>query len=113
VHTASAGAADCPQTALSSGSGDAARGGDVALTPQDVQNKVFSPTRFRTGYNEDEVDTFLDEVEAELTRLLDENSDLRRQLDEARRSGELSEEECAALEDDLLARLMAGRGRTG
>jgi DivIVA domain-containing protein len=59
----------------------------VALTPQDVQNKVFSPTRFRTGYNEDEVDTFLDEVEAELTRLLDENSDLRRQLDESRRSG--------------------------
>ncbi|WP_175084703.1 DivIVA domain-containing protein [Candidatus Frankia nodulisporulans] len=59
----------------------------MALTPQDVQNKVFSPTRFRTGYNEDEVDTFLDEVEAELTRLLDENSDLRRQLDEARRSG--------------------------
>ncbi|OAA28643.1 DivIVA domain-containing protein [Frankia sp. EI5c] len=59
----------------------------MALTPQDVQNKVFSPTRFRTGYNEDEVDTFLDEVEAELTRLLDESSDLRRQLDEARRSG--------------------------
>ena len=59
----------------------------MALTPQDVQNKVFSPTRFRTGYNEDEVDTFLDEVEAELTRLLDETSDLRRQLDEARRSG--------------------------
>jgi DivIVA domain-containing protein len=59
----------------------------VALTPQDVQNKVFSPTRFRTGYNEDEVDTFLDEVEAELTRLLDENADLRRQLDEARRAG--------------------------
>ncbi|WP_235608388.1 DivIVA domain-containing protein, partial [Frankia casuarinae] len=25
----------------------------MALTPQDVQNKVFSPTRFRTGYNED------------------------------------------------------------
>lgn len=59
----------------------------MALTPQDVQNKVFSPTRFRTGYNEDEVDTFLDEVEAELTRLLDESSDLRRQLDEARRTG--------------------------
>jgi DivIVA domain-containing protein len=59
----------------------------VALTPQDVQNKVFSPTRFRTGYNEDEVDTFLDDVESELTRLLDENTDLRRQLDESRRSG--------------------------
>ncbi len=59
----------------------------MTLTPQDVQNKVFSPTRFRTGYNEDEVDSFLDEVEAELTKLLDENSDLRRQLDEARRGG--------------------------
>jgi DivIVA domain-containing protein len=59
----------------------------VALTPQDVQNKVFSPTRFRTGYNEDEVDTFLDEVEAELTRLLDENTDLRRQGDDSRRGG--------------------------
>jgi DivIVA domain-containing protein len=59
----------------------------VALTPQDVQNKVFSPTRFRTGYNEDEVDTFLDEVEAELTRLLDENTDLRRQVDDSRRGG--------------------------
>ena len=59
----------------------------MALTPQDVQNKVFSPTRFRTGYNEDEVDTFLDEVEAELTRLLDESADTRRQLDEARRTG--------------------------
>jgi len=33
-------------------------------------------------------------------------------VDEARRSGRLSEEECAALEDDLLARLMAGRGST-
>ncbi|WP_239312191.1 MULTISPECIES: DivIVA domain-containing protein [unclassified Frankia] len=59
----------------------------MALTPQDVQNKVFSPTRFRTGYNEDEVDSFLDDVESELTRLLDENTDLRRQLDEARRVG--------------------------
>ncbi|KLL12393.1 DivIVA domain-containing protein [Protofrankia coriariae] len=59
----------------------------MALTPQDVQNKVFSPTRFRTGYNEDEVDAFLDDVESELTRLLDENTDLRRQLDEARRTG--------------------------
>ncbi|WP_239381311.1 DivIVA domain-containing protein [Frankia sp. CIT1] len=59
----------------------------MALSPWDVQNKVFSPTRFRTGYKEDEVDSFLDDVEDELTRLLDENTDLRRQLDEARRAG--------------------------
>jgi chorismate mutase len=34
-------------------------------------------------------------------------------VDEARRSGELSEEECAEVENELLARLMAGRRRTG
>lgn len=34
-------------------------------------------------------------------------------VDEARRSGELTEEECAELENDLIARLMAGRGRAG
>jgi hypothetical protein len=34
-------------------------------------------------------------------------------VDEARRSGELSEEECAVLEEELIARLMAGRGRAG
>ena len=32
-------------------------------------------------------------------------------VDEARRNGELSEEECAALENELLQRLMAGRTR--
>jgi hypothetical protein len=38
-------------------------------------------------------------------------AEIRRQLelvDEARRSGELPESECAALEDELLARLMHG-----
>lgn len=52
----------------------------MALTPQDVHDKVFSPTRFAKGYSEDEVDAFLDEVEAELTRLLTENEDLRSRL---------------------------------
>ena len=33
-------------------------------------------------------------------------------VDEARRNGELSEQECAELENELLQRLMAGR-RTG
>ncbi|SHL10717.1 Gas vesicle protein G [Pseudonocardia thermophila] len=32
-------------------------------------------------------------------------------VDEARRCGALSEEEAAAREDELIARLMAGRGR--
>jgi DivIVA domain-containing protein len=46
----------------------------VPLTPEDVRTKEFRNS-FR-GYNEEEVDAFLDEVEAELTRLLSENSEL-------------------------------------
>lgn len=52
----------------------------MPLSPEDVHNKQFTPTRFRLGYDEDEVDVFLDEVEAELTRLLSENTNLREQL---------------------------------
>lgn len=55
----------------------------MALTPEDVANKRFTPTRFKTGYDEEQVDAFLDEVEAELRRLLIENADLRAALDAA------------------------------
>src|SRR5690348_343647 len=34
------------------------------LTPEDVRNKQFSTTRLRPGYDEEEVDDFLDQVEA-------------------------------------------------
>ena len=34
----------------------------MPLTPEDVSNKRFTSTRFRPGYDEDEVDAFLDEV---------------------------------------------------
>ncbi len=52
----------------------------MTLTPQDVHNKVFGPTRFRRGYDEAEVDAFLDEVEAELIRLHAEIDSLRNQV---------------------------------
>jgi DivIVA domain-containing protein len=52
----------------------------MALTPEDVASKRFTPTRFKTGYDEEEVDAFLDEVETELRRLLSENADLRQEL---------------------------------
>src|ERR1700712_5507949 len=51
----------------------------MPLTPQEVHSKVFGPTRFRRGYDEAEVDGFLDEVEAELTRLHREIDALRAQ----------------------------------
>ncbi len=50
----------------------------MPLTPQDVQQKEFRQ-QFR-GYNEVEVDAFLDEVEVELGRLFAENEDLRQRL---------------------------------
>ena len=49
----------------------------MPLTPQDVSNKRFTPVRLREGYDMGEVDQFLDEVEAELARLLKENEELR------------------------------------
>jgi DivIVA domain-containing protein len=56
----------------------------MPLTPQEVAGKVFGPTRMRRGYDENEVDAFLDQVEAELTRLTTENERLRRELGQAR-----------------------------
>lgn len=52
----------------------------MALTPDDVVNKRFQPTKFREGYDQDEVDDFLDEVVEELRRLNNENDELRAQL---------------------------------
>ncbi|WP_333781467.1 DivIVA domain-containing protein [Homoserinibacter sp. YIM 151385] len=52
----------------------------MALTPEDVVNKRFNPTKFREGYDQDEVDDFLDEVVVELRRLTQENEELRQRL---------------------------------
>ncbi len=52
----------------------------MALTPEDVVNKRFQPTKFREGYDQDEVDDFLDEVVVELRRLNQENEELRQRL---------------------------------
>jgi DivIVA domain-containing protein len=55
----------------------------MPLTPADVHNVAFSkPPIGKRGYNEDEVDAFLDLVEAELTRLIEENADLRQRVAE-------------------------------
>src|SRR6185312_16967570 len=59
------------------------RGQTMPLTPADVHNVACSkPPIGKRGYNEDEVDAFLDLVEAELGRLLEENNDLREQVEQ-------------------------------
>ena len=52
----------------------------MPLTPEDVQQKRFSTVRFKEGYDEVEVDAFLDEVTAELRRLTARISELEARL---------------------------------
>ncbi len=55
----------------------------MPLTPADVHNVAFSkPPIGKRGYNEDEVDAFLDLAENELTRLIEENADLHQRVTE-------------------------------
>lgn len=63
----------------------------MALTPDDVVNKTFQPTKFREGYDQDEVDDFLDEVVNTLRGIQQENDELKVKLSACEnRVGELS-----------------------
>lgn len=54
----------------------------MPLTPADVHNVAFKkPPIGKRGYDEEEVDAFLDEVERELARLIEENTELRMQAE--------------------------------
>jgi DivIVA domain-containing protein len=54
----------------------------MPLTPADVHNVAFKkPPIGKRGYDEEEVDAFLDEVERELARLIEENNELRAQME--------------------------------
>lgn len=82
----------------------------MALTPEDVVNKRFNPTKFREGYDQDEVDDFLDEVVVELRRLGQENEELRQRLvasdariSELQRSGAAAEPASAPAEQPVQA----------
>src|SRR5262245_25972238 len=57
----------------------------MPLTPADVHNVAFKkPPIGKRGYDEEEVDAFLDEVERELARLIEENNELRAQAERGR-----------------------------
>ena len=63
------------------------KGTDMALTPDDLLTKRFEETRFRDGYDQDEVDDFLDlvandwrSVIAERDALKEENEQLKAQI---------------------------------
>ena len=50
----------------------------MPLTPADIRAATFSTRRFRLGYDVDEVDQFLDQVEGDIAQL---TSELRRARD--------------------------------
>src|ERR1700712_879610 len=79
----------------------------MPLTPAEVHNVAFKkPPIGKRGYDEEEVDAFLDIVEVELSRLIEENNDLRaRGGSPAAAAPDNSGELAAAREDN--ARLQA------
>ncbi|MDC4233089.1 DivIVA domain-containing protein [Actinomyces sp. B33] len=70
------------------------------LTTEDVLNKKFQYVKFREGYDQVEVDEFLDEVVSTIYTLQMENQDLKEKLEAAeRRIAELSHDEAPAPAD--------------
>ena len=55
------------------------------LTTEDVLNKKFQYVKFREGYDQVEVDEFLDEVVSTIYALQMENQDLKEKLEAAER----------------------------
>ncbi|PWH06798.1 cell division protein DivIVA [Brachybacterium endophyticum] len=85
----------------------------MALMPEDLENKRFTPVRFSEGYDMDEVDNYLDlEVLPRLQELIDENSRLTKELEEAH--NRVAELENAAQESEATAGAAgAGAGAAG
>jgi DivIVA domain-containing protein len=52
----------------------------MPLTRKDIRNKKFNTTYLRAGYDEEEVDDFLEEAGQELDKLIETNEELRSQL---------------------------------
>ncbi|WIK89068.1 DivIVA domain-containing protein [Varibaculum cambriense] len=79
------------------------------LTAEDVHWKQFQATKFREGYDQEEVDEFLDEVVETIATLQDQNASLKSELDEVRQQAAAggvvapsdSGEETAALKAQL------------
>lgn len=85
----------------------------MALTPADVHNVAFSRARIgKRGYSEQEVDLFIDLVEQELIRHIEEDSELRSRNAELRnRDGGIQKREADLAEREASLREYEGRVR--
>ena len=57
------------------------------LTAEDVLNKAFSKTKYREGFDQDEVDDFLDEVAHTISSLIAERDTLAARIQQANMGG--------------------------
>jgi DivIVA domain-containing protein len=57
------------------------------LTPADVRNTQFTTTRLRPGYDQEEVDAFLDRADAGLDRLIRDNEEIRAKITQIQYGG--------------------------
>ena len=67
----------------------------MALSWEDVVNKQFQPTKFREGYDQGEVDDFLDEIVGELKRLQGLNEQLTAENEALRAVGAVPDADAA------------------
>src|SRR5450756_233915 len=74
----------------------------MALTPLDIHHKEFRTARFG-GYNEEEVDSFLDLVADEFERMIQEGTELKQQIEQMKKRLSEFEEMQATLQSALLA----------
>ena len=71
----------------------------MALTPEDVLNQKFTITKFRDGYDLDQVDEFLDTIVEEIREREQQTSELREQLESANAEIESLKAQLAAAGD--------------
>ncbi|MDO5646196.1 MAG: DivIVA domain-containing protein [Dermabacter sp.] len=74
----------------------------MALMPEDLENKRFTPVRFTEGYDMDEVDNYLDnDVMPRLKELIEDNERLARELEQAQtRISELESQDAVSGDAD-------------
>jgi DivIVA domain-containing protein len=81
----------------------------MALTPEQVLNKHFQTTQFRRGYEERDVDDFLDEIVAEMRSLIEQRDDYLKQLNDCR----AGKNQPAVRQGDASTAAMPAVGRPG
>jgi len=73
------------------------------LTAEDVLNKAFSKTKYREGFDQDEVDDFLDEVANSISALTAERDELQSRLSQYQAGGVPAAPTAAVSEDGAQA----------